>query len=335
MPLTCTAGITGEHMHILITGGGGFIGQKLARRLAKDGALRGRPVTSITLIDLAMPAPVPADIPVSCLACDISDRTALGAVMARPFDVIFHLAAVVSGAAEADFDLGLRVNLFGTLNLFETARVAGSAPVLVYASSAAVHGGEEPEVITDGVELNPQTSYGTQKAVGELLLSDMSRRGFLDGRGLRLPTVSIRPGKANAAASSFMSSIFRDTLQGQTANCPVPRDFEVWHTAPRTVVANLIHAATLDGAAFGFNRCLNLTGRTDTIGDMIAAMTRVAGPAAEARITWHPDPVIERIVRGWRARVLPEKAQRLGFAADASFEDTVRWFLEDDVLLPA
>jgi nucleoside-diphosphate-sugar epimerase len=322
-------------MHILITGGGGFIGQKLARRLEKDGALRGRPVTSITLIDLAMPAPVPADIPVSCLACDISDRTALGAVMARPFDVIFHLAAVVSGAAEADFDLGMRVNLFGTLNLFETARVAGNAPVLVYASSAAVHGGEEPEVITDGVELNPQTSYGTQKAVGELLLSDMSRRGFLDGRGLRLPTVSIRPGKANAAASSFMSSIFRDTLQGQTANCPVPRDFEVWHTAPRTVVANLIHAATLDGAAFGFNRCLNLTGRTDTIGDMIAAMTRVAGPAAEARITWHPDPVIERIVRGWRARVLPEKAQRLGFAADASFEDTVRWFLEDDVLLPA
>jgi nucleoside-diphosphate-sugar epimerase len=292
-------------------------------------------VTSITLIDLAMPAPVPADIPVSCLACNISDRTALGAVMARPFDVIFHLAAVVSGAAEADFDLGMRVNLFGTLNLFETARVAGNAPVLVYASSAAVHGGEEPEVITDGVELNPQTSYGTQKAVGELLLSDMSRRGFLDGRGLRLPTVSIRPGKANAAASSFMSSIFRDTLQGQTANCPVPRDFEVWHTAPRTVVANLIHAATLDGAAFGFNRCLNLTGRTDTIGDMIAAMTRVAGPAAEARITWHPDPVIERIVRGWRARVLPEKAQRLGFAADASFEDTVRWFLEDDVLLPA
>jgi nucleoside-diphosphate-sugar epimerase len=254
--------------------------------------------------------------------------------MSRPFDVIFHLAAVVSGAAEADFDLGLRVNLFGTLNLLEAARAAGTVPVLVYASSAAVHGGEEPRVITDGVELNPQTSYGTQKAMGELLLSDMSRRGFLDGRGLRLPTVSIRPGKANAAASSFMSSIFRDTLQGQTANCPVPHDFEVWHTAPRTVVANLIHAATLDGAAFGFNRCLNLTGRTDTIGDMIAAMTRVAGPAAEARITWQPDPVIERIVRGWRARVLPQKAQRLGFATDACFDDTVRWFLEDDVLLP-
>ena len=239
------------------------------------------------------------------------------------------------GDLVADFDLGLRVNLFGTLKLLDAARAAGNAPVLVYASSAAVHGGEEPEVITDGVELNPQTSYGTQKAMGELLLSDMSRRGFLDGRGLRLPTVSIRPGKPNAAASSFMSSIFRDTVQGQTANCPVPRDFEVWHTAPRTVVANLIHAATLDGAAFGTNRCLNLTGRRDTIGEMIAAMTRVAGPAAEARITWQSDPVIERIVRGWRAHILPEKALHLGFVADASFEDTVRWFLEDDVLSPA
>jgi nucleoside-diphosphate-sugar epimerase len=322
-------------MHILITGGGGFIGQKLAHRLATDGALRGQPIASLTLIDLAVPAAIPAPFPVSCLACDISDSAALGAIMSRPFDVIFHLAAVVSGQAEADFDLGLRVNLFGTLNLFEAARAAGNAPVLVYASSAAVHGGEEPAVITDGVELNPQTSYGTQKAMGELLLSDMSRRGFLDGRGLRLPTVSIRPGKPNAAASSFMSSIFRDTLQGQRANCPVPREFEVWHTAPRTVITNLIHAATLDGAAFRFNRCLSLTGRTDTIGEMIAAMTRVAGPAAEARITWQPDPVIERIVRGWRARVLPEKAQRLGFATDASFDDTVRWFLEDDVLLHA
>jgi D-erythronate 2-dehydrogenase len=318
-------------MRVLITGGGGFIGQKLAHRLAADGTLRGQPITQLALIDIAAPAPVPAPFPVTSLACDISDAAALAGVMAQPFDVIFHLAAVVSGAAEADFDLGLRVNLFGTLNLFQAARAAGNAPVVVYASSAAVHGGEEPELITDGVELNPQTSYGTQKAMGELMLTDMSRRGFLDGRGLRLPTVSIRPGKANAAASSFMSSIFRDTMQGQPANCPVPPDFEVWHTAPRTVVANLIHAATLDGAAFGTNRCLSLTGRTDTIGAMIAAMTRIAGPEPEARITWNADPVIERIVRGWRSRFAPEKAARLGFVSDASFDDTVRWFLQDDI----
>jgi nucleoside-diphosphate-sugar epimerase len=319
-------------MRILITGGGGFIGQKLAHRLAADGTLRGQPITALALIDVATPPLVSAPFDVTCLACDISDAAALAQAMAQPFEVIFHLAAVVSGAAEADFDLGLRVNLFGTLNLFQSARAAGNAPVVVYASSAAVHGGEEPDVVTDGVELNPQTSYGTQKAMGELMLTDMSRRGFLDGRGLRLPTVSIRPGKANAAASSFMSSIFRDTLQGQTANCPVPRDFEVWHTAPRTVVTNLIHAATIDGAAFGTNRCLSLTGRTDTIGAMIAAMTRIAGPEAEARITWNADPVIERIVRGWRSRFAPDKAERLGFTSDASFDDTVRWFLEDDIL---
>jgi nucleoside-diphosphate-sugar epimerase len=319
-------------MDVLITGGGGFIGQKLARALAQAGSLRGQRISSLCLIDIAVPAPVTAAFPVECLACNIAERGDVDLVMARRFDVIFHLAAVVSGAAERDFDLGLRVNLFGTLNLFQAARAAGNAPVVVYASSAAVHGGEEPEVIPDGVELNPQTSYGAQKAMGELLLTDMSRRGLIDGRGLRLPTVTIRPGKANAAASGFMSSIFRDTLQGGVANCPVPPEFEVWHTAPRTVVRNLIHGAELDGAAFGPNRCLNLTGRTDSIGAMIAAMTRVAGPEAAGRITWNPDPVIEAIVRGWRARVQPDKALRLGFTADRSFEDTLRWFLEDDIL---
>lgn len=321
-------------MRILVTGGGGFLGQKLARRLAGDGQLAGRDITGLTLIDLAAPLPVPAMVPVDCIACDISDGRAVAAVLAQPFDAIFHLAAVVSGVAEADFDLGLRVNLFGTLNLLEAARVAGNRPIFVYASSGAVHGGEEPEVVPDGVELNPQTSYGSQKAMGELLLNDFSRRGFVDGRGLRLPTVTIRPGRANGAASSFMSSIFRDTLQGQNANCPVGRDFEVWHSAPRTVIGNLIHAAEIDSSAFGTNRCVNLTGRTDSIGAMIDAMTRVAGPEAEARISWTSDPAVERIVKGWRGRVLPEKAKWLGFATDAGFEDSVRWFLEDDISQP-
>ena len=322
-------------MRILITGGGGFIGRKLALRLAADGRLRGQAITGLALIDLAEPAPLDAPFPVRRAACDIADAAAVAALMAQPFDVIFHLAAVVSGAAEADFDLGLRVNLMGTLNLLQSARAGGTVPVVVYASSAAVHGGEEPAEITDACLPNPQTSYGTQKLVGEYLLSDMSRKGFLDGRGLRLPTVSIRPGKPNAAASSFMSSIFRDTMQGGTANCPVGPEFEVWHTAPRTVVANLIHAAGIEAGALGLNRCFDLTGRTDTIGAMIAAMTRVAGPGPAARISWNPDPVIERIVRGWRGRVAAEKARRLGFRVDDSFEDSVRWFLEDDIERPA
>ena len=317
-------------MRVLITGGGGFLGQKLARELASRGRLCGQEISRLALCDLAVPEKPVADFEVDCIAADISDRKIVAGLLSSGFDVIYHLAAVVSGAAEADFDLGIRVNLFGTLNLLEEARALGTKPIFVYASSCAVHGGEEPEIIPDGVELNPQTSYGAQKAMGELLLNDMSRKGFVDGRGLRLPTVSIRPGKANAAASSFMSSIFRDPLQGEASNCPVGKDFAVWHTAPRTMIRNLIHAAEMDSTAFGPNRCLNLPGRTDTIGEMIAAMTAVAGPEAESRITWETDPVIEKIVMGWRNHFRPEKGLALGFEADESFENSVRWFLEDD-----
>ncbi|MEM9010992.1 MAG: D-erythronate dehydrogenase [Pseudomonadota bacterium] len=317
-------------MRVLITGGGGFLGGKLARALAERGELRGTAISSLFLADLEAPVVPAAPFSVAAVACDIADASQVSRLVEEGADVIFHLAAVVSAGAEADFDLGMSVNLAGTWNVFEAARRLGSAPVVVYSSSVAVHGGEAPDPVVDGVELNPQTSYGAQKAMGELLLNDMTRKGFFDGRGLRLPTVSIRPGRPNAAASSFMSSIFREPLQGEAANCPVGPDYPVWHSAPRTVVTNLIHAAEIDGAAFGPNRCLNLPGRTDTIGEMIAAMTTVAGPEAAERITWESDPAIERIVRGWRGRFAPEKALRLGFAADRSFADNVRWFLEDD-----
>jgi nucleoside-diphosphate-sugar epimerase len=319
-------------MRILITGGGGFIGQKLARALDKQGQLRGKDIREVVLADLHAPTLEGASIPVKGIALDIRDAGAVSAAFAEPFDVVFHLAAVVSGQAEADFDLGLQVNLFGTLNIFQAIRHAGNAPVVVYASSVAAHGGEEPEVIVDGVELNPQTSYGAQKVMGELLLNDMTRRGWMDGRGLRLPTVSIRPGKANAAASSFMSSIFRDTMQGDVSNCPASKDYPIFHTAPRTVVANFLHAAEIDGAAFGPNRNINLPGRTDTVAEMIAAMTLVAGPEPSSRITWNADPVIQKIIAGWRGHLIADKALRLGFKQDQSFADSVRWFLEDDIV---
>lgn len=316
---------------VLITGGGGFLGQKLARKLGEVATLRGQDITEMTLVDLGQPAEVPAPFPVNRVAVDVSDETAVNNVFSTPYDVIFHLAAVVSGAAEADFDLGMRVNLFGTMRILDAARRQGNTPVVVYASSVAVHGGEVPDPVPEGAELNPQTSYGSQKAMGELLVQDMSRKGLIDGRGLRLPTVTIRPGKANAAASSFMSSIFRDTMQGNPANCPVSEDYVVWHTAPRTMISNLLHAAEVDAEAFGFNRNINLPGRSDSIGDMIAAMDRVAGPAASRLITRDRDPAVEKIALGWRGTIRHDKALRMGFTADASFEDSVRWFLEDDI----
>ncbi|MCP4070315.1 MAG: SDR family oxidoreductase [Hyphomicrobiales bacterium] len=322
-------------MKIMITGGGGFIGQKLARKLADIGQLNQREISRIALADIQQPDPVIASMPVDYIKADISNKSDVAALFSEEVDVVFHLAAVVSGEAETNFDLGRRVNLDGSINILDAAArqtaTRGNMPVVIFASSVAVHGGEAPELISDGVELNPQTSYGTQKAMIELLLQDYSRKGFLNGRGLRLPTVTIRPGKANRAASSFMSSIFRDTLQSEHANCPVTRNFPVWHTAPRTVVENFIHAASIPAANFGYNRNLNLPGRTDTIGEMINQMTEVAGPEAEKRITWNRDPQIEKIVMGWRGSFRPEKALALGFAADHSFADSVRYFLEDDI----
>ncbi len=317
-------------MKVLITGGGGFVGGKLARRLASDGTLDGQRITELILTDIIEPALPNASFEVRAITADLANPEIAPALLSDGVDVIYHLACVASGGSEADFDLGMAANLHATLNLFQAARQLGTCPKVIFTSSVAVHGGDCPDPVPDGVELNPQTSYGAQKAMAELLLNDMSRRGFLDGRGLRLPTVSIRPGRPNTAASSFMSGIFREPLQGEPSNCPVPPDFPIWHTAPRTVVANLIHAASVPAADFGYNRCFNLPGRTDTIGEMIAAMTRVAGPDPETRITWDRDPKVEKIVHGWRNRFEPNKGLGLGFTPDESFENSVRWFLEDD-----
>lgn len=318
-------------MRVLITGGGGFLGQKLARALALRGTLRDTPISALVLADLGEPAPVDASFPVTGVAVDITDREQVAGMLGEPFDVIYHLAAVVSGQAEEDFDIGMSVNLTGSLNIFETIRASDACPRLVFASSIAVYGGDVPDPIEDWTQLNPQTSYGAQKAAVELMLTDYSRKGYLDGCGIRLPTISIRPGKPNKAASGFMSSIFREPLQGKEAVCPVSPDYAHWYLSPRCCVENLVHAAEVDADALGQNRCFALPGRTHRIGDMVEAMRRVAGDGPVELIRWQEDEAVKAIVLGWRAHFNPEKALRLGFVRDESFEDNIRYFLEDDI----
>lgn len=317
-------------MNILIIGGAGVIGRKLGAALAARGHLRGRDITRLTLADVTEPAPLPGGIAAQTRVCDIRDPAQVAETITADTDVVFHLAAVVSAHAEEEFEAGMSINLMGTLNILERCRALGHAPVVVFSSSVAVYGGEVPDPITDHSLLNPQTSYGTQKAIGELLLNDYSRKGFIDGRGFRLPTISIRPGKPNRAASSFMSSILREPLNGQEAICPVGADYLHCYLSPRRCVENLIRGAELDTAALGQNRCMMMPGRIWSIAQVVEAMTRVAGPEPARLIRWEPQPEIERIVMGWRHDLRPEKALRLGLTPDDSFEDNIRYYLEDD-----
>jgi len=318
-------------MNILIIGGGGMVGQKLARELALRGELDGKPIASLILADINDPARVEAPFPITATTCDISDRASVDAVIAPDVDVIYLLAAVVSAHAEDDFDFGYKINMYGTINVLDRARALGTCPKLVFTSSIAVFGGEVPQPYTDNSALNPQISYGAQKLIGELLVEDYSRKGFIDGRGFRLPTISVRPGAPNRAASGFMSSIFREPLQGLPANCPVDRAFPHFYLSPRRCVENLVAAAEIDARAFGKRRCMTMPGRVWTIGQMIDAMTAVAGPDPAKLITWQPQPEIQPILDGWRLDIRPEKAASLGLRADDSFEDNIRYFLEDDL----
>lgn len=321
-------------MKVLVIGGAGFLGQKLAAALAQRGALRGAAITGLTLADVSQAHTPTAAFPVHARSVDITESEQVDALMSERPDVIYHLAAVVSGQAEAEFDLGMRVNLLGTMAVIEAARRLGTVPVVVFTSSIAVYGGEVPDPIEDWTQLNPQTSYGAQKAAAELLVTDYSRKGYIDGRGLRLPTISIRPGKPNKAASSFMSSIFREPLQGEEASCPVAPDYTHWFLSPRRCIENLVIGAEVPAEAWDANRCLALPGRTYSIGEMVEAMRRVAGDEPVGRIRWEPDEEIQKIVLGWKARFEPAKALRLGFVRDEGFEDNVRFFLEDDRRYP-
>jgi D-erythronate 2-dehydrogenase len=321
-------------MHILMTGAAGMIGRKLTERLVVDRALGDQPIDKLTLIDIVAPArPAGFSDHVKTRAADLATTgVAEKAVAERP-DVIFHLAGVVSGEAETDFEKGYRVNLDGTRALLEAVRIIGSGykPKFVFTSSIAVFGAPFPAAIPDDFHLTPLTSYGTQKAISELLLADYTRRGFLEGVGVRLPSIVVRPGKPNKAASGFFSGIIREPLAGQEAILPVADNVLHWHASPRAAVGFLIHAAGLSRAQLGDRIDLTMPGVCCTVGEQIAALKRVAGDKVAARIRRAPDELVARIVAGWPSRFDPRRALALGFKVEATFDDIIRAHIEDEL----
>ncbi|MYA14860.1 MAG: SDR family oxidoreductase [Acidimicrobiaceae bacterium] len=316
-------------MRVLITGAAGMVGRKLTGRLLERGRLRGERIDAVDLVDL-VEAPADSELCTAHVA-DLSRPGEAEALVSVGPDVVFHLAAVVSAEAEADFDKGMGVNLDGTRQLFDAIRLAPGAPRVVYASSIAVFGAPFPDPIPDDFHPTPLTSYGTQKLIGEALLADYSRRGFFDGIGIRLPTVSVRPGAPNAAASGFFSGIIREPLAGLPAKLPVSRDVRHPHASPRTAAGFLIHAAELDTSQLDGRRNLTMPGVSVTVGEQMEALGRVAGPDAVALITEAPDPAIAKIVAGWPTRFDTTRANSLGFVAEETYDDIIRTYIQDDL----
>jgi nucleoside-diphosphate-sugar epimerase len=323
-------------MHILIIGAAGMVGRKLAGKLSADGQLGGKPITEMTLVDVMTPeAPEGFSGKVNAKEADLSEPGEAEALVAAKPDVIFHLAAIVSGEAELDFAKGYRINLDGTRYLFDAVRVAngvdGYRPRIVFTSSIAVVGAPLPYPIPDDYHTTPLTSYGTQKAICELLLSDYSRRGFFDGIAIRLPTICIRPGKPNKAASGFFSNILREPLVGRQAILPVSDDVRHWHTSPRSAVGFLIHGATIDLETVGPRRALSMPGLSATVGEQIEALRRVAGDKAVALIRREPDEMIIKMVAGWAPGFEATRAKALGFTAETSFDEIIRVHIDDEL----
>jgi D-erythronate 2-dehydrogenase len=316
-------------MKILITGGAGFLGQRLARRLLDRNELNGQPVTELVLLDV-VGANDFSDKRVRVETGDIADRSVLERVIDTDTQAIFHLAAIVSGQAEADFDLGMRINLDASRLLLEVCRALGHAPRVLFTSSVAVYGGVLPEIVQDDTALNPQSSYGMQKAIAELLLSDYARRGFVDGRVLRLPTISVRPGKPNAAASSFASGIIREPLNGERAVCPVDGETRLWLLSPKSAIEALIAGLEIDRAALGNRPVVNLPGLSVSVNEMVAALREVAGEEAVARIDWQRDERVEKIVGSWPGAWDTTRATQLGLQGDKTFADVIRAYLADE-----
>lgn len=324
-------------MKILITGGGGFLGQRVARQLLADGVKTGPggasvPVTAITLFDIAEPRAgvVVKDPRVTFVTGEVSDKAAVAAALGKDTGGVFHFAAVVSGQAEADFDIGMRVNLDGIRNVLDACRAAGNKPRLLFSSSIAVFGVPLPDVVTDATTPTPQASYGVQKLIGEWLVADYTRKGYIDGRAVRIPTVSVRPGKANAAASSFASAVIREPLNGIAYACPVSEKTLMWMCSPRKVVSNLVRAFELPTEAWGPIRSVNLPGITVSVTEMIASLKKLGGEKAAARVTIQIDPRIDAIVQTWAARLDTPRAGRMGFTADAGMDEIVAQYIADE-----
>ena len=322
-------------MKILVIGAAGMVGRKLTAALLRAGQVGGRDISAMVLADIISPEAPKAGVPIETYATDLSAPAAAEQLIASRPDLIFHLAAIVSGEAEADFEKGYRINLDGTRHLLEAIRLASQhgpyAPRLVFTSSIAVFGEPLPLEIPDEFPLTPLTSYGTQKAICELLLADYSRRGFVDGVGIRLPTIVVRPGKPNKAASGFFSGIIREPLAGVEAVLPVKTSVRHWFASPRAAVNFLMHAAALDTSSLGQRRSMTMPGLAATVDDEIEALRRIAGEKAVKLIRHEPDPVIARIVAGWPQAFSAKRAESLGFVAESRFDDIIHAHIEDEL----
>lgn len=319
-------------MKILVTGGAGFLGQQLIAKLLSNQSVscdgRATPIESIICFDQGLGAI--DDSKVRNVAGDIADQALLRSLIGRDAGVIVHLAAVVSGTAEADFDLGMRVNLDGARALLEAARAGKHRPRILFSSSIAAFGGALPDVVTDSLTPAPQSSYGTQKVIGEYLVADYTRKGFIDGRSVRVPTVVVRPGKPNGAASGFASGIIREPLAGVETALPVDPATQMWVASPRAVIGMFLHAIDLPEAAWGWNRALNLPGLVVSMREELDSLKRIGGEQAAARVRHQPDPSIEKLVKTWAGRFDTSRAKQMGFSADRDFDAIVRAYIEDN-----
>lgn len=317
-------------MNVLIIGGGGFLGRRLAKELLESGGLTRGELIHLTLVDIAFPEEMPTDSRLECIKADFSDEDAITKILQHQPEVIFHLAAIVSGEAEKNLDLGMKVNFHASLQLLELCRKLAYHPRIVFASSCAVFGGDVSRIITDETGPKPRSSYGTQKAMVELLMNDYSRKGFVDARSLRLPTIAVRPGKPNAATSSFVSAIIREPLHGINASCPVPAETKLWIQSPKRVIQNFIHAANIEEELLGGDRVINLPGLTASIQEMIASLEQVTNPEASKLISYEPDEFVQSVVLTWPPHFDTRRATGLGFVSDSSSDEIIRSYIDEE-----